>query len=155
GESATMDGNASCGCGAVNLEVRGQPLFRCLCHCTICQRFNAAPFGDVTVFTADDVDVAANAPIDFERLRPPPNVQRGKCRECARPAVEQAVIPFLPDLTIVPTSNLRPADRPDPAMHIFYRHRVADVDDTLPRYDGYLSSQLAFARMLIGALRRR
>jgi hypothetical protein len=146
---------ASCGCGEAALEISGRPLFRCYCHCTICQRFNDADFADVTVFRAADVKLVAPSQIAFETLRPPPNVQRGRCRSCGMPAVEQAAVPLLAKITIVPTATLASELRPEPAMHIFYRHRVVDCGDALPRHDGYIGSQFAFARRLMRALSQR
>lgn len=34
----------TCSCGATSFQTVGVPLFRILCHCTICQRFINAPF---------------------------------------------------------------------------------------------------------------
>ena len=61
----------------------------------------------------------------------------------------------MPKLVIVPSANIRsPELVADPSLHIFYNHRVDDVDDDLPKFNGYLRSQLAFGHRLIKSLLR-
>ncbi len=44
---------------------------------------------------------------------------------------------------------------PEPSIHIFYDTRVADIQDELPKYKGYLKSQLAIGHCLMASLLRR
>jgi len=39
-------------------------------------------------------------------------------------------------------------DLPAPSLHIFYDKHVEDIEDGLPKYSGYLSSELAVTRLL-------
>jgi hypothetical protein len=56
-------------------------------------------------------------------------------------------------LTFIPSANFAPATPlPPPLLHLFYERRVADVTDALPRYEGYVRSQLAVGGMLLRAL---
>lgn len=138
-----------CTCGATSFQADGEPLFRILCHCTICQRFNSAPFADVLVFQAEDVTLPPRDAVNFETYKPPPNVQRGKCATCGQPAVEVFTAPILPKLVMV--SRAMPgldAQLPVPKAHIFYDKRVTDAKDTYPKYRGFLRSQLAFLNYL-------
>ena len=139
----------ACVCGATAFHADGEPLFRILCHCTICQRFNSAPFADVLVFRAEDVTLPARGAVNFETYKPPPNVRRGKCATCARPAIEVFAAPILPELVMVPTAMLGSgAPAPAPVAHIFYDKRVSDANDTYPKHRGFLRSQLAFLNYL-------
>ena len=52
----TQQFDCGCSCGEVEFTISSKPLFRGYCHCTICQRFNDAPYADITVFTADNLD---------------------------------------------------------------------------------------------------
>jgi hypothetical protein len=80
--------HGSCDCGTCAFEVRTTPAARFICHCTICQAFTGKPFFDVTVLRAKDV-VWTNADhISFNKYRLPPNINRGRCRECGKPVVE-------------------------------------------------------------------
>jgi len=44
-----------------------------------------------------------------------------------------------------------PDGLPESTMHVFYGTREADVDDSLPKYKGWFSSQLAFLKLLKAA----
>lgn len=144
--------DCACSCGKAAFDLLGPPLFRILCHCTICQRFNDAPFADVVVYDAANVAEVPEGTVSFNTYKPPPNVQRGKCVECGDPAVEKFASPLFPKLTIVPTAMHRnKAEVPDPVAHIFYDKRVADADDTLEKRSGFLASQLSFGKNLVSA----
>ncbi len=146
------DHDCSCSCGAVAFDVVGHPLFRILCHCTICQHFNDAPFADVVVYDAASITDPEARTVSFETYKPPPNVQRGKCTKCGGAAIEKFVAPLFPKLTIVPASvHSSSVVLPDPVAHIFYKTRLADATDALPKHHGAVSSQVAFGRHLFRA----
>ena len=138
---------AQCECGRVSYQVPEQPMFRMLCHCSICRRFNETPVADVLVFRGREVELPDAGAVEFQTYRPPPNVQRGKCATCAQPAIEVFQLPLLPRIVMVPSGMIDDVrSLPRPTCHVFYANRQQDVDDGLPRYSGYLSSQLAFFR---------
>ena len=144
-----------CSCGATRFQTVGKPLFRILCHCTICQRFNDAPFADVLVYRAPDVELPPAGAVDFDTYKPPPNVQRGKCASCGQPAVEVFSAPVLPKLVMIPRSVMQPqTNLPQPIAHIFYDKRTKDAEDELPKHEGFVRSQLAFLKHLWSATRR-
>lgn len=150
-----IEQDCHCSCDSARFRVHGQPLLRAICHCTICQAFNEAPFADIALFRARDVDPPAEGKVSFDTYRPPPNVQRGKCVSCGKPAIENLQLPLLPAMVIVPTTNFTDqAALPPPAMHVFYNRRVADVDDDLPKYSGYWRSQMVFTAKVLGQLIR-
>lgn len=93
--------------------------------------------------------------VEFRTYRSPPAVQRGKCTVCDEPAIEFLRMPPMPGLAIVPSVNfLGESVLPEPACHIFYHRRVADIDDALPKYSGYWRSQLAMgSRLAMAAMR--
>lgn len=144
-----------CGCGAVRFEVTQEPMLRVLCHCTICQAFNQAPFADVALVRRSEVHVDGESSVDFQAYRPPPNVQRGKCRQCGDPVVEHLHMPGPLALTFIPSERFAdPTQLPAASLRVFYNRRVQDCNDTLPRYSGYLRSQLGLLRHLSPALLR-
>lgn len=148
--------NAQCSCGATQFEVKGPALMRGYCHCTICQEFNQADFADITLFKAADVDMPPQEQVDMRCYKKPQLALRGKCKDCGQPAVEKMEVPGLPKMVIVPTANLADSVAvPEPSLHIFYHRRKAEHDDGLPKYSGFLRSQLAFASRLIAALLKR
>lgn len=148
--------HCTCPCGATTYTAAATPLFRLICHCTICQRHTNDAFADVLAFRARDVGTPPEGSVDYETLRPPPNVQRGTCTNCGAPAIEQFRAPLFPKLTMVPVKNIAAKDLlPEPSAHIFYDKRVCDADDELPKYNGYWSSQLQFMKLLMKSLFRR
>ena len=142
-----------CACGHVAFDVTGPPLFRILCHCTICQAFNRAAFADVVVHAAKSVQLPATGTVEFGTYKPPPNVQRGKCAKCGQAAIEVFKAPLLPALTIVPAGMFNEtAALPTPVAHIFYNRRLEDADDHWPKHQGFIRSQLAFGKYLLGSM---
>lgn len=148
--SRIIQQSGSCECRKSQFSINAKPLVRALCHCTICQEFNDAPYSDVFVVRSSGVTVEPDNKVVFKSYSSPPLVQRGKCSECGKPAIEFFRIPPLPKYAIIPAANMENTEAlPAPQMHMFYNSRVADVNDKLPKYSGYLSSQLAFTRCLL------
>jgi hypothetical protein len=48
---------ASCNCGSIRIETRGQPVRVGLCHCTTCRKGGGAPFTANVIWCAEDVTV--------------------------------------------------------------------------------------------------
>lgn len=145
-----MSLTAQCECGAAVVSSSVSPLLRYICHCSLCQQFNNAAFVDMTVLPASRVLAPAAGQVNFSTLRPPPNVERGVCASCNKPALERMNLPLVPQIIFVPSKNYVQADAlPAPAFHAFYDSRLADADDGLPKYSGYWPSQLAFVRAFI------
>lgn len=139
-----------CSCGATRFAVRGRPLLRFHCHCTICQAYNGAPWGDVVVYRAADVEILDDSQVAYRAHKRPPILLRGTCTRCGGAALEKPSLSLPPRLTLVPRQTLgAEAELPGPALHIFYRSRRQDVDDDRPKYNGYLASQSALALALL------
>lgn len=146
----------SCECGSVSYSVPDKPLLRMYCHCTICQKFNDAAFGDIFVYRASDIEKPEATLVKFDTYRPPPNVQRGKCASCARPAIEVLEMPLLPSLILVPGNMQKDnGTLPKAKGHVFYESRLEDMQDDLAKHSGYLKSQLVFGKHLLMALAGR
>lgn len=153
--TASTQHGCQCPCGETAFTVTAPALFRIYCHCTICQRFNDAPFADVLLFRRQDVELPPPAAVSFDTYKPPPNVQRGKCAQCGTPALELFEVPMMPKLGMVPAAMFTDTQSlPFAAMHLFYDKRVADIDDSLPKYRGFLPSQWAILSRLWSARHR-
>ena len=147
--------NAQCSCGEVKFTVTGKPLLRAFCHCTICQKYNQAAYADITLFRAKDVIMPRPGSVKFSAYKKPPAAQRGKCVVCGKPALETLKLTML-DIVIIPSVNVQDKSFvSDPQLHIFYDTAVTAMDDNLPKYSGYLKSQLAFSYQLIKSLVRK
>ncbi|TXI49730.1 MAG: hypothetical protein E6Q50_07710 [Lysobacter sp.] len=139
----------ACPCGEARFEIRARPFARLYCHCLICQRIYGAPFADVSVLWPRDLMPASPERVKTARYRKPPALDRSTCLACGRPV--HGVLAFGPlrAFAFVPTANLVSVDAPAPVAHIFYHRRVADIDDSLPKYSGYWRSEIATTMMLI------
>jgi hypothetical protein len=145
-----VQSSAQCTCGNVSFELVGKPLLRGYCHCTICQEFNQKDFADICLYLAKDVVMPAEETVEYKTYATPPMVYRGKCTSCEQPALEYISLPLMPKLVIVPTSNINNQSvLPSSLLHIFYHSRVRVIEDTLPKYEGYLKSQLVLLAGLI------
>ena len=142
----------SCRCGDISYAI-SRYRFRIICHCSICQRFNDADFGDTLVCGASDIIEPHPDSVKFETYRPPPHIQRGVCGSCGAPAIEVFESRVLPDIVMIPFAvHERCKDLEAPVGHLFYENRVRDISDGLPKYRGYLMSQLAFGKHLVRSL---
>ncbi len=135
-------GQCTCPCGTSKFSLSKRPTRRFLCHCTICQKIYQKPHSDVAVLSATRVSVETPNTIEFGKYKEEPALDRGLCKECGNPVVGfLPVMPFV-RLAFVPCANILDQDRlPEPAMHIYYDTRVADVDDGIPKYEGNKQSQ--------------
>jgi len=141
---------ATCACGNVSFDMKGTPLLRFICHCTICQRFNNSSYADAIVYSSTMVQEPELGLVDFKAYKPPPNVQRGKCITCMTPIIEHLNMPLFPKLTIIPSSTYQSNEAlPLPTAHFFYDQSVAEVNDEIQKYEGFVSSQCGFVKHLI------
>lgn len=141
-----------CTCGAVTFEATAPPLFGIVCHCTLCQRFTGRDFADLLVYRTRDLRGLADAPIEYVKLRPPPNVPRGKCSACGTPMIDVLTLPLVGSWSMIPReAHAATEDLPGPVGHMFYHRRVRDCDDDLPKYEAYWPSELAFMTALFRA----
>lgn len=148
-----MQTECRCSCGQVQFAIKGEPLFRAFCHCTICQSFNRSAHADILLVRTKDVALPPMDRITFKTHKQPPIVRRGQCSACGSPVMEALTIPAFPKLSILPVQTMTDTTGlPDGAFHMFYDRRVADIEDDLPKHAGYLPSQWAFGATLLKAL---
>jgi len=147
---------SQCSCGLTSFGVSGPPLMRIYCHCSLCQKFTNADFADVSVFYTKQVGAVDESKVNFKFYKKPQLVSRGTCIQCNRATIETINIPLMPKLITFPSENIMQRNLlPEPSMHIFYDKRVEDHTDSLPKYHGFLSSQLNFGSKLISAMIRK
>ncbi len=143
-------GDAQCPCGTSKFRLSKIPTRRFLCHCTICQQVYGKPYSDVTVLSAARVAVDTPHTIEFAKYKEGPALDRGICKECRSPVV--GFLPIMPfvRLAFVPYTNILDKDAlPDPAMHIYYGTRVADVEDGVPKFEDEKQSQRKAAGLVL------
>lgn len=143
----------SCSCYSNTYMINHTPIARFICHCTICQDYTGQDYNDVTVLLKSDLSDLNINKTHFRRWKLPPNINRGLCKYCHKPSIEMAVAG---NLVLVPTDNYPNVDAlPKPSMHLFYNRRVKDIDDNLPKYEGYMQSQAMVVNALTQGLYKR
>ena len=140
-----------CPCGTTKFEIHGEPITRFYCHCTICQQQYQAPYVDVTLYKLDEVTLPEDHGLNFKHLKRFMPVDRGFCPSCEKPVMAKVgegekAYAFVSVRNYVDASAL-----PEPEMHVYYGTRVADVDDPLPKYGNFFTSNWAFIKRMTGA----
>lgn len=150
-EFTPQDG--SCSCYSNTYTINHAPIARFICHCTICQDYIGKAYNDVTVLLKSDISELEIDKTRFRRWKLPPNISRGLCKYCHKPSIEMAVGG---NLVLVPTDNYPDIDAlPQPSMHLFYNRRVEDMDDDLPKYNGFVQSQSMIFKALAKGIFKR
>ena len=120
--------SGSCFCGAVQLEVRGEPAAMGYCHCDSCRQWSAGPVNAFTLWPPDAVRVTKGA----DRLRSynkTPGSTRKWCEECGG-----HVLTDHPEMGLVDVYAALLPDLPfEPAVHVHYQESVLHIHDGLPK----------------------
>lgn len=139
-----------CTCGAFSFETTKAPVARFVCHCLFCQDFTGEAFSDVSVLMARQVDMRGTDALTYKKYRPPPSLNRARCPQCGKPAMETMGMRPLQLMFFPSKSFVEQALLPPPRLHVFYNRRVADMADDLPKYAHYWPSQFAIAKTIMG-----
>jgi hypothetical protein len=127
----------ACLCGAVTVDLTGEPAARANCHCPSCRDFYATPMLSATAWASENVK-AHGALRVFQH--PSKQMSRAFCATCGETVFgtnRLGMRVVLNSLLARAHGGTLPENR-TPTMHLFYRHRVLDVSDTLIKYlDGW------------------
>jgi hypothetical protein len=117
-----------CGCGAVQLEVLGEPMAQFFCHCDDCQAMHGAAYVSESVYPADAVRVTRGSPAQWMLKRNP----RFLCPECGT----RLFVDVLAFGVRGVNGYVLPAGEFTPSFHMHCRFAVLPVRDDLPHYAG-------------------
>jgi hypothetical protein len=117
-----------CNCGAVTLEIDGDPKVAFYCHCDDCQKVHSASSVPVVMFAAGDVKVRGDT--RTWKLR---DTDRVTCTACGtRLFAEPPGIGMRGVMaTVLPAGVFRPA------FHVQCQHARVPVRDELPHFKGF------------------
>lgn len=140
---------ARCHCGALRYEVRADPVDAKICHCRNCQVLHGAPMQWAAIFHKADVRLVTGA--EHRRFY---NSERNAavrqlpckvgCAKCGTWVADEGrrmwlAFPALFDFGDPP--QVPAAFKP--SCHIFYRYRVMDINDGLPKWSGHKDKSAA------------
>lgn len=133
----TRTQSVRCLCGAVTVTLRGEPAARANCHCATCRDFYGTAMLSATAWQPEQVSVAGG---DATFRHPSKTMSRTWCAACGEIVFGTNRL----GMRVVPnsvTARAHGGQLPaawQPTMHLFYRQRVIDVVDALPKFlDGW------------------
>ena len=120
---------SGCFCGAVEVEIRGEPTVQAYCHCSSCRGWLGAPIHAAALWPTADVNVVKGA----DRLgvfRKTEASHRHFCTRCGCPVLVRHPAIGLTDVPAGTVSDLAFA----PTLHVHYGEKVLAVRDGLPKF---------------------
>jgi hypothetical protein len=115
-----------CRCGAVHLEVTGDPIVQFYCHCDDCQAVHGGAYVPESVYPAEAVKVTSGTPLTWKLKRNP----RFTCPECGT----RLFIDVLGKNLRGVNGYLLPAGQFTAAFHVQCQFAVRPVRDDLPHF---------------------
>jgi hypothetical protein len=124
----TTPHKGECFCGAVHLEVSGEPEVMGYCHCRSCRSWSGGPITACTLWKSEAVRVTAGAEhvATFQKTE---ISQRQYCRKCGGHLMAN-----LPSLGLVDVfAGILPTLKFTATVHVNYAEAVLPMRDGLPK----------------------
>lgn len=120
---------SGCACGAVQLEITGDPAVMAYCHCDSCRSWLAAPVHAASLWPTPSVRVVKGAD-NLGLFKKTEASHRQYCTSCGA-----AVLVLHPEmgLTDVPAGSIAGLAY-EPTMHVHYGEKVLAIRDGLPKF---------------------
>jgi hypothetical protein len=118
----------ACFCGAVELQVTGDPAAMGYCHCNSCRKWSAGPINAFTLWapTAVKVTKGADQIVSFNKT---PQSMRKWCKSCGGHLFTDH-----PPFKLIDVYAATIPDFPfKPGLHVHYQESVLRVRDGLPK----------------------
>ena len=118
----------ACFCGAVRIEVTGEPVAMGYCHCESCRSWSASPVNAFTLWKPSSVRVVKGAD-EVETFHKTPRSYRQWCRRCGGHLMNRHPLWDLVDVyaATIPGFWFRPA------LHVNYQETTLRMKDGLPK----------------------
>ena len=118
----------SCFCGAVQLQVTGEPEAMGYCHCESCRHWSAGPVNAFTLWKPESITITKGVD-NIETYNKTPASYRKWCKMCGGHIYTDHPAGGLIDVyaAILPGLDFKPA------MHVNYQESVLPVKDGLPK----------------------
>jgi len=123
---------STCFCGAVELEITGDPQVQAYCHCSSCRGWLGAPVHAATLWPTPNVKVVKGA----DKLRTYKKTEashRQFCTNCGSPVLVGHPSMGMTDLPAGTVQGLVYK----PALHVHYGEKVMSVRDGLPKFKDF------------------
>ncbi len=120
--------NGNCFCGAVQIEVSGDPAAMGYCHCESCRHWSAGPINAFSLWPPDNVKITAGTE-NVETYAKTDNSHRKWCTKCGGHLMTDHPGMSLVDVyaAVIPSLDFQPQ------VHVFYSEKVVSIKDGLPK----------------------
>ena len=123
---------SGCACGAVQIEIRGEPTVMVYCHCDSCRRWLGAPIHAASLWPTASVSVAKGE----ERLGVYKRTEASHRQFCTSCGVPVLIRHPAIGLTDVPAGAIEDLAF-KPTLHVHYGEKVLTVRDGLPKFKDF------------------
>lgn len=134
-----MSWSGGCQCGKVRFRVEGELGRASICHCRMCQKALAGPFGAFVTVDLDRLTWTSDEPSRFQSSN---KVRRGFCPACGTPLTFESATSF--DITIFAfdhAAEIAPAVQLDPASSPAWMAHIQELPADGPPAGYYESIQ--------------
>lgn len=118
-----------CLCGAVKMELTGEPLAQLYCHCDDCQAVHGAAYVPAAMYRISATRIVSGELILWKRKV----TTRATCRECGTRVFAEP--PGMGVRGI--TATLLPPGLFKPTFHMQCQHALLPIKDELPHFKGF------------------
>ena len=123
---------SGCVCGAVQLEISGEPAVQAYCHCNSCRSWLGAPIHAATLWPAQNVKIVKGAD-NLGLYKKTEASHRQFCKSCGAPVLIGHPAMGLTDLPAGSVAGLSYK----PTVHVNYGEKVMSVRDGLPKFKDF------------------
>lgn len=121
-----------CFCGAVQVEVRGEPDVMGYCHCASCRSWSGGPVNAFTIWQPDAVRITSGGE-HVATYNKTPVSERTYCSKCGGHIMTKH-----PPLGVIDVfASTIPTLAFKPALHVNYEDTVLPMRDGLPKYKDF------------------
>lgn len=120
---------AHCACGAVEVQITGDPIAMAYCHCESCRSWLGAPIHAASLWPTDNVAVTQGEDHLAIYVRTEESL-RHFCTSCGAPVLIRHPNMGMTDVPAGSVSELTF----QPTIHVHYAEKVMQVRDGLPKY---------------------
>ncbi len=127
-----MTRKSGCMCGAVALELSGEPAVQAFCHCDSCRGWLGAPIHAASLWPAAQVKITKGAD-KLGTYKRTEASHRKFCTSCGTPVLVDHPALGMVD---VPAGRVQGLDY-QPGLHVHYGEKVLAVKDGLPKFKDF------------------
>lgn len=126
--SKAMSYKGSCFCGAVTLQVTGDPAGMGYCHCESCRHWSAGPVNGFTLWDPKALKITKGAE-HIGSFAKTPASERKWCKQCGGHVYTNHPAMGLVDVY----AAILPELKFEPGLHVHCQESVLAINDKLPR----------------------